>query len=245
MKINGKRALITGGGAGIGLALAERLWASGNQVLICGRDPEKLSRAVERMKGLRAVVCDLSQAAAPAQLIEAVSAELGGLDLLVNNAAIQRLYPFVSSAPETVLAEISSEMRTNVISVMELCRLALPMLDSGQGGVILNVGSGLALAPKSSAPVYCASKAALHVFSEAMAGQMPPGVRMVEAMLPLVDTAMTAGRGSGKMSPAAVAERIVTGIESGEQFIPVGKVRLLQWLLRLAPALAKGIMRGQ
>lgn len=113
--------------------------------------------------------------------------------------------------------------------------------------MIVNVTSGLALAPKQSAPVYCAAKAGLRSFTKALRYQSEaraPRLRVVEALPPLVDTEMTRGRGRGKISAEACAAEIVSGMEVGRNSIYVGRAKLLRTIQGLSPSLADRIMRG-
>lgn len=111
----------------------------------------------------------------------------------------------------------------------------------------MNVSSGLALAPKASAPVYCATKAAVRSFTKALRYQCEdaaPNVAVVEAIMALVDTDMTQGRGARKMSAHDAAAEVVRGLQRGAPEIWVGRTRLLKTLLRLAPGVAERMMRN-
>ena len=128
-----------------------------------------------------------------------------------------------------------------------LTTLCLPLLRQQPQSTIVNVSSGLAIAPKSSAPVYCATKAALHIFSKALRYQMEdaaPNIAVVEAILPLVDTNMTRGRGKEKISPEKVAKEIFEGMERNHHEIYVGKVKLFVLIHRVLPQLAERILRN-
>jgi uncharacterized oxidoreductase len=130
--------------------------------------------------------------------------------------------------------------------VVALSAGLLPLLARQPSAALVNVTSGLALAPKRSAPVYCATKAAVRSFTRALRYQCEDGglaVRVIEAIPPLVDTPMTAGRGRGKLSPERCAAEILAGVRRGAAEIPIGRTRLLRGLQRLSPALAYRIMR--
>lgn len=104
--------------------------------------------------------------------------------------------------------------------------------------------SALALVPKRSAPVYCATKAALRSFTRSLRCQLAgTPVRVVEVLPPLVDTAMTAGRGRGKLAPDVVARAIVRSLEGGGDEVRIGKTKWLFAAHRLSPALAGRLMR--
>ena len=109
---------------------------------------------------------------------------------------------------------------------------------------IVNVNSGLGLVPKTSSAVYCGSKGGLNIFSISLGHQLAEtNVKVVQAFLPLVDTKMTAGRGSGKLSAAEAAKEIIKAIESRRGIVDIGKVKLLRMIHRLSPSLATRIMK--
>jgi uncharacterized oxidoreductase len=124
----------------------------------------------------------------------------------------------------------------------------LPRLALEPQARIVFVTSGLALAPKSSSPVYCASKAALRSFTKSLRAQVRQaggGIQIQEALPPLVDTDMTRGRGKGKISAETAASQILFGIAKGRAEIDVGATALLRCILRLSPALGERIMIGR
>ena len=144
--------------------------------------------------------------------------------------------------------DTSSEMAVNFVGPAELTRLLLPRLSREKSARIVFVTSGLALAPKSSSPVYCASKAAVRSFAKSLRAQVnQAGWRILiqEALPPLVDTDMTRGRGKGKISAATAASQILTGVAKGRAEIDVGATALLRFILRLSPALGERIMIGR
>ena len=121
------------------------------------------------------------------------------------------------------------------------------MLGTGKSAAVVNISSALAIVPKTSAPVYCATKAAIHTFSQALRYQMEdslPAVRVYEVIPPLIDTQMTRGRGSGKISPRQVAIETFRGLASDQYEIPVGKAKLLRTLHRLVPSVVAKMLRN-
>lgn len=233
-----KVVLITGGTAGVGRALVEKYAREGWRVATCARRAEDL-RALEReLPGVRGFVCDLGDARARRELLAAVRRELGPLHGLINNAGLQHAYA-VSAATERE-AQLEEEVQVNLVAPLALGHLALAEV-AASGGFIANVSSGLAYIPKARSPVYCATKAGLSMYTRSAALQRP-GARLVEVVLPLVDTRMTAGRGTRKLSPAEAAEQIHQGITRGDAVVRVGQTRLLPLLLRTAPGLLTRLM---
>lgn len=246
MRLTDHSVLITGGSAGIGLALAREPLGRGNRDMVCGRDPERLAAARAALPGLHFFPADISRDEDLRGLVAVAEAEMGGLSVLVNNAGVQRPHNFLADDPETVLLDAHRKIATNLIGLITLTAFALPLLRRWPEAAVLNISSGLALVPKRSAPVYCATKAAVHAFSTALRYQTErdaPNVSVLEAILPIVDTEMTRGRGNRKTSPERVATEIARGMAAGRGEIHVGLVKVLVPLNRAAPSLAARIMR--
>ncbi|MBS9340874.1 SDR family oxidoreductase [Neisseria elongata] len=243
MNLTDKKILLTGGSSGIGAALAEALHRRGAHVLTCARHlPEPLPDGITFRR------CDLSLPAERDALAAWVRDEHPDTAVLINNAAVQRTLDFVGGERAALLQNLAQELAVNLEAPVALTAALLPVLASQPQAAVVNITTGLALAPKKSAPVYCAAKAGLHNFTRALRYQTEaaaPHIRVQEIVPPLVDTRMTAGRGSGKLSPEAVADAVVRAIESGRAETCIGKIRLLKWLLRLAPSAAYRILRNE
>ncbi|MFB9993350.1 SDR family oxidoreductase [Deinococcus oregonensis] len=248
MNLGGQRVLITGGASGIGLSLARALQMQGNEVVVCGRDADKLRAATQALPGLKAFRCDLTQDDDLVALVNQMRAE-GGLSLLVNNAALQFNGAFGAGQDESVLLEILQEIDTNFSAPVKLTALCLPLLRASRESAVLNITSGLGFWPKKSAPVYCATKAGLHMFSQALRDQLagdPRNPQIFEAVLPLVETDMTRGRGHPrfKLSAERVAADILSGLTRNRTEMHLGGVKALMVLQRLAPSLPARLLRN-
>ena len=192
--------------------------------------------------------CDLSLPAERDALAAWVRDEHPDTAVLINNAAVQRTLDFVGGERAALLQNLAQELAVNLEAPVALTAALLPVLASQPQAAVVNITTGLSLAPKKSAPVYCAAKAGLHNFTRALRYQTEaaaPHIRVQEIVPPLVDTRMTTGRGSGKLSPEAVADAVVRAIESGRAETCIGKIHLLKWLLRLAPSAAYRILRNE
>lgn len=247
MKIAGKTALITGGSSGIGLALAAAWTGRGGHAIVCGRDPARLVEATRRISGLTIVPADLRSPAGREHLCREVERLAPTLSVLVNNAAVQHPADWLRAHAPAQGGQAAEEIALNIGALVALTHTLLPRLCHAPEAAVVNLSSGLALAPKKSSPVYGASKAFVTSFTRALRYQCEdaaPHVRIVEVLPPVVDTPMTAGRGRAKLAPSAVAEAILRGIEHDRPTIDVGAVRLLRWIQRLSPDLAFRITRN-
>lgn len=236
MRIAGKAALVTGGTDGIGLEIARQLKAKGATVVVCGRDTGRLKAA--REEGFGAIEADLSTRDG----CDALISELDGitLDVLVNNAGM--------GGPSNLLtgfdtAQTDRCIYLNLSAPLQLIAAFLPGLRERPEAAIVNVTSGLAIAPRAAGAVYCATKAGLRSFTQSLRHQLKGSrVIVIEALPPVVDTRMTAENPHKKMAPADCAAAIVKGIETGREEIYVGAVRALRAVSEVSPALARRIM---
>jgi uncharacterized oxidoreductase len=234
MNLDGKRVLITGGGSGIGLELARRL-ADRNQVVIAGRDESKLERARAETPTLQVLRLDVRSESEAGQGVAWIAGELGGLDLLVNNAGLLRAYPLGAPGAE---AKALEDVEVNLIGALRMSRLALPLLEHSPEAALLFVSSALALAAVPGYSVYAATKAAVHSFARSLRVELASsGVRVFEVLPPVVDTGPMAGLDVHKLSPGTVAHAIIEGLRRDREEIRVAQVRRLVPLARLMPKL--------
>ncbi|MCB9779200.1 MAG: SDR family NAD(P)-dependent oxidoreductase [Alphaproteobacteria bacterium] len=241
-----RRALVTGGTSGIGLAIARQLRAAGLEVVVCGRDPDRLQQALDAVPGLRGFTADLGHADQRRRLIQDTVDELGGLDLLVANAAVQHAVDWTRPAQDFG-RQLAREIEVDLVAPLHLAGLAVPALSAAPGPAsIVFVTSVLAVAPKAVAPAYCASKAGLRSACGSLRAQLSPlGIDVVELIPPVVDTAMTEGRDQAKVPPQLVADALVAGLQGRRPRIAVGAAKQALWLHRLAPGLLEGMLIGK
>jgi short-subunit dehydrogenase involved in D-alanine esterification of teichoic acids len=180
------------------------------------------------------------------RLVTRVRKEFGSPTVLVNNAGVQFNHAWPETDAPDRWAWAQTETKVNLLAPLGLTALFLDDLASAPEAAVVNITSILAFSPKRSAPVYSATKAAMRSFSDGLRYQLEesPNVRVVEVVPPLVDTDMTAGRGSGKMDPAQAAEAIVRGLEDGRDEIWLGKARVIRTLQRFLPGAARKILKG-
>ncbi len=241
MKLDKKCIVITGGTSGIGYELAKYLNLD-NEVIVISRSTSKLNKLAHELEGLVTFQADLSKLEDIEDVTDAIVKRFESIDVLVNNAAVQYTPTFLDD--EFRYENIAHEITLNFTSVCNLTYLLLPALLHNHKAAILNINSGLALAPKTSSSVYCATKGALNIFSQSLRHQLEKtNISVQQVFLELVDTSMTTGRGKNKMSPETAAKHIIHGIEHDIPDHDIGKVKLLRLLLRLAPSIAQNIMK--
>ncbi len=240
MRLHGHRVLVTGGTTGIGRGLTEEFIRRGNTVAVVARNSRHLAELTESWPACQPIEADLTDPSTHAAVIDQAIGRLGGLSILVNNAGVQYRHNYLDDPAEKVLAEVRRELALNLDALISLSVLALPHLRQADEAAIVNVSSILAFAPKRSAPVYCASKAAVHSFTRALRYQVEreaPAIRVVDIQPPAVYTPMTAayGRKDQMLTVDEVTRSVFRGLERDQAEIPLGKTRSGRWLLRLVP----------
>jgi uncharacterized oxidoreductase len=186
MRLDGNGVLITGGGSGIGRALAERFLAAGSAVAICGRREEKLREERERHPEIRTRACDVAREEDRAALVEWAVRELPGFNVLINNAGVQGRARLGDPRDWSAMA---TEVAINLAAPLHLCALTVPHFARKDRAAVINVGSGLAFAPLVAAPVYSATKAAIHSFTLSLRHELAgTAVEVIEIIPPAVDT---------------------------------------------------------
>lgn len=221
MKVTGNTILITGGASGIGLALATRFLDRGNTVIICGRREDKLREAKERFPDLQTRVCDVADELDRADLADWAADKFPALNVLVNNAGIQRSVDL--KAPEA-WKMTRAEIATNLDAPIDLSRMFYPQLSAQSESAIINVTSGLSFVPLANVPVYCATKAALHSFTLSLRWQLrDTSVEVIEVIPPAVDTDLQApGLHTFGVNVDEFADAIFAGLEEMKTEIAYG-----------------------
>jgi uncharacterized oxidoreductase len=226
MKTSGNTVLITGGGSGIGLALAEALLQRRNEVIVCGRRRERLQAAKKRLPEIHVRVCDVSSAQSRRALVDWLASDFKDLNLLVNNAGIQRSVDFLKGPRD--LEDADEEIATNLTAPIHLSALLIPHLRRKKEAAIVNISSGLAFTPLASVPVYCATKAAVHSLSLSLRHQLrDTSVQIFEVAPPMVSTELLGSRKRPEetehtMSPEAVAAGILDALERNDHEVALG-----------------------
>lgn len=203
MQMTGNTVLVTGGGSGIGRGLAESFHRLGNQVIIAARRSDQLRAVAEANPGIQTLSLDQGDAADIRRFATEVTDHYPDLNVLINNAGIQRVEDLTSG--NVGLAEQS--VAINLLGPMRLTASLLPALLRKSHATILNVTSGLAFMPSALTPTYCASKAALHSYTESLRFQLRDTSVQVIEIIPPARAHRPAGR-AGIRSPGDAARRV-------------------------------------
>lgn len=239
--ISNKHIVITGGASGLGLELVRQLNRN-NQITVIARPSAGLDRLRSDCRDVDVYEADLADMRSVEIAADQLLKSDRKIDILINNAAVQNTPRFIDS--DFRYETIQREVDINFTSVCTLVYLLLPSLLQTGPSMIVNINSGLALVPKTGSAVYCATKAALNIFSQSLRYQLEAtNIDVKQVFLPLVDTAMTEGRGSSKMTVDEAAADIIRGMSSSRTDINIGKVKALRIIHRIAPGLAAKIMK--
>jgi uncharacterized oxidoreductase len=191
MKASGNTILVTGGGSGIGEALAQRWHDAGNTIIVSGRRREALERAIAGRPNMHALELDVEDPAAIEVFARRIVEEHPDLNVLVNNAGIMRLEPLDRRRD---LSDAEATVATNLLGPIRLTDALVEHLASRPDAAIVNVTSGLAFVPLVDTPTYCATKAAIHSYTVALREALKGRVEVIELAPPAVQTNLTPGQ---------------------------------------------------
>lgn len=200
MKNSGNTILITGGGSGIGRGLAEELHKLGNQIVIAGRRKQALDETTAANAGMKSLTLDIENPAAIRAFAAKVAAEFPALNVLMNNAGIMR--PEDLLAQQDDLADAEATVATNLLGPIRLTAALLPLLEKQPHATIINVTSGLAYVPLAQTPAYCATKAAIHSYTQSLRHQLrKTQIEVLELVPPYVATHLMTGADDPRAMP--------------------------------------------
>jgi uncharacterized oxidoreductase len=187
MKMTGNTILITGGGSGIGRGLAEAFHKLGNQVIIAGRRKDVLAQVTKANPGMAQAVLDVQDSAGLRRFTAQTAEKYPSLNVLINNAGIMKMENLRDPAED--FAAVEAIVATNLTALMHLTSALLPLLAKQPHATIMNVTSGLAFVPLAMSPTYCATKAAIHSYTQSLRYQLRgTPVAVVELAPPYVAT---------------------------------------------------------
>lgn len=237
MKLTGRTILITGGSAGIGLAFALKFLELGNQVIVTGRRQSVLDEVKASYPNLHTLQSDVADPVQISALAKRVKADYPKLDVVMNNAGIM-LHKNLTF-PAADLGGLMNEVNINLGGVIRITSAFIDILTTNSG-TLINVSSGLAFVPLSSAPIYCATKAAVHSYTQSLRFQLEEsGVEVIELMPPAVKTDLSADLPEGGLvaliTPDDLIKKTFAAFKAGKLEIRPGQANLLALMRRLAP----------
>jgi short-subunit dehydrogenase involved in D-alanine esterification of teichoic acids len=242
MNTSNNTILLTGGTSGIGLELLRQFYELGNLLIVTSSNSSNLDNLKKQFPDIRTIVCDLADSHSVQHLINKCLTDHTDINILINNAGVQYNYSWTEE--KDGYNKIATEICINLTSPMQIAFGLLPVLIKKQNAAIINVSSGLAFAPKKSAPIYCATKSAMHNGTKALRYQLEKtSVKVFEIIPPLVDTAMTKGRGKGKISPKQLADEFIGNFKKDKFESNIGKTKLFRFIQRILPKFVDNLMK--
>lgn len=249
MKIENSTVLITGGTSGIGLELARQLLAKNAKVIVTGRDQTKLDetkRALPQVETIRSDVADPKQID---QLLKTIESTFPETNILINNAGIMRKISMHDPKYDDLVA-LTQEIDINLMGPIRMTKRFLPFLKAKKQAAIVNVSSGLAFVPLTISPVYSATKAGMHSFTQALRIQLKyTNVKVFELAPPGTETPLFNGDftkedlgGIKGMDVKVLAKAAIDGLERDMVEIRPGMANALKWMSRVAPDFAANML---
>lgn len=193
MKLTGNTILVTGGGSGIGQALAWRFHDMGNTVIVAGRRVSALEETIAGRENMHAIAMDVADAASVAAALSQIQRDFPALNVLIHSAGILTHNELGSGGDVDVAAQV---IDINLMGTIRVVEGLIPQLQGKDDAVICTVSSGLAFIPLPSAPAYSASKAAVHSYTVSLRHRLKGSVEVIEIAPPAVQTGLTPGQES-------------------------------------------------
>jgi uncharacterized oxidoreductase len=231
MEMNGNTVLITGGGSGIGRALAEAFTALGNQVVIAGRRKEVLDEVTRANPGMRSAVLDIENATSIAEFAQKLTADVPSVNVVIHCAGIMRREDAKDGTTDVAEATIA----TNLLGPIRLNAALVDHLLGQPRAAILTVSSGLAFLPRASTITYSATKAAIHSYTESLRHQLKGSpVQVIEIVPPYVQTELMGAQQANDPHAMPLKDYIaetmkILGTDQGVKEVLVERVKPLRF----------------
>jgi len=233
MKTIGNTIFISGGSAGIGLAIAKKLSDAGNQIIINGRNEARLQNALKELDNAVAIAGDLSLEADRIRIAEELKTNHPNLNIIINNAGSAFMND-LSNSENNAAEKAYQEINTNYISVIHFTSLVLPQLLGQEDSAIVNISSIAVFRSNKFLPTYSASKAALHSYTQGLRDTFADNdkLNVYEVYPPLVNTEFSAEIGGANGIPASeVADELFLALEKDQFEVPVGDTKNIHNLI--------------
>ncbi|MGU3376423.1 SDR family oxidoreductase [Chryseobacterium sp. M5A1_1a] len=223
MKTTGNTIFISGGSAGIGLAIAKKLIAEGNKIIINGRSEERLQNALKELDNASAIQGDLSLEADRIRIAEELKSNYPDVNIIINNAGAA--FGYLLSETTNSHEKAAAEMNTNYFAIIHFTELLLPHLLQKENAAIVNVSSIAVFGSHKFLPTYGATKAALHSYTTALRQtyEEAENLQIYEIYPPLVNTEFSAEIGGANgIPPSEVADEFFLALGKNQFDVPVG-----------------------
>ncbi len=212
MQMSGNTILITGGGSGIGKALAEEFHKLGNQIIIAGRDETKLNQVTAANPGMKSLTVDASDPESIKKLTGELNKSFPALNAVFHVAGIMIAEDLLNG--KNLESTDNKTVSTNLLGPMWLTDALLPTLRKQTAATIMTVSSGLAFVPLAMSPTYCATKAAIHSYTESLRYQLKnTSIQVIELVPPYVQTELGGPRQASDPNAMPLAEYISETME--------------------------------
>lgn len=226
MKTTGNTVFISGGSAGIGLAIAKKLDAAGNKIIINGRSEERLQNALKQLDNAVALQGDLSLETDRIRIAEQLKKDYPEVNVIINNAGAA--FTYLLSETLNAHEKAAIEMNTNYLSVIHFTELLLPHLIQKTEAAVVNVSSIAVFGSHKLLPTYGATKAALHSYTVALRNtyEEEKNLQIYEVYPPLVNTEFSAEIGGANgIPPQEVADELFLALKNNQYDVPVGDTK--------------------
>lgn len=237
MRLTDRRILISGGGSGIGLALARAL-TPGNRVMIAGRDEARLDEARAAVPRVESVRLDVTSEGDADRALGEIEERLGGLDVLINCAGTMHAGGLDEAGADRAATK---DVEINLLGTIRMTRLALRMLRASDDGAVVMLSSALALVSSPGMAVYASTKAAVHSLARSLRVELRGQVKVFDVLPPWTDSDLSREVRGAKITPERVAGDVVEGLRRNHYEIRVGRIKQLAVIARISPSLADSI----
>jgi uncharacterized oxidoreductase len=238
MKTTGNTIFISGGSAGIGLAIAKKLHAQGNKIIINGRNEERLQKALSQLDGAAAIIGDFASESDRIKIADELKNKYSDVNVIVNNAGAA--FGYLLSEEANALEKAQIEMNVNYFAIIHFNELMIAHLLQKEESAIVNISSLAVYGSHKFLPTYGATKAALHSYTAALryTYEEQKNLQIYEVYPPLTNTEFSSYiGGENGIPPSEVADELFIGLKENQFDIPVGETKI--YAAAIADAMSK------